>query len=54
MAEIKCPMDKPICESACAWYMNGKCAVAVIAKNLADAADGIGALKRTHEKKAGK
>lgn len=32
--EKKCPMDKPICISDCAWYVDGKCAVLVIAENL--------------------
>ena len=45
-------MDKPVCIEACAWFMNGKCAVAVIAEKLGDAADVVGALKR--DKKAKK
>jgi len=52
METKKCPMDKPVCIEACAWFMNGKCAVAVIAEKLGDAADVVGALKR--DKKAKK
>ena len=51
MAEIKCPMDKPYCVKDCAWFMDGKCAVVVIAEKLGNAADGIGALKRNQGKK---
>ena len=29
-----CPMDKPYCIDKCQWYMNGECAVKVIAKSL--------------------
>ena len=52
MAETKCPMDKPVCVKDCAWSIDGKCAVVIIAEKLGDAADVVGALKRT--KKAGK
>jgi len=50
MEEKKCPMDKPVCKKDCAWSIEGKCAVAVIAEKLSDAADVVGALKRSREK----
>ena len=51
MAEIKCPMSMPVCDEACAWNIDGKCAVVVIAEKEADAANLLGAFKRGKGKK---
>ncbi len=42
MSELQCPMGKPFCTSEmmkdtpCAWRVDGKCVVIVIAEHLAE------------------
>ena len=31
---MDCPMSRPVCTNTCAIYMDGKCAIVVIAENL--------------------
>lgn len=48
MTDKQCPKDKPSCIKNCAWHMDGKCAMVVIAESLAVIA------KSSDDKKGGK